>query len=157
MRPPDDDGLVDPAGTQLSSLFGTEKSDRPSENMDRPPPNPKAPGGGLTALLNQQQPAGQPAPVAQSPADEQFTMQVIRGTEISQTEFTRKFDAPTHWANGSLGNESTGDPKPETVAPAAGKKVEAKPSDDHSKSNAAKPQDGSNKGNSDQDHPVPHA
>jgi pilus assembly protein CpaB len=117
MRGPNDKDEVNPAGTPLSALFTPEKTDRDVENMDH---GPKTKASGLTAMLNQamggnQAPAGASQPVAAAPGDEQnFTMQLIRGTDVSQTDFRRRFDDNSRWENGSIGNPRTDDP---TVLP----------------------------------------
>jgi pilus assembly protein CpaB len=121
MRSPDDPSMVDPVGTRLQDIFVMEKSDRASENMDHLPANPKT-GGGLTALLNQAQQASSPVVPLVAPVSEDisFTMQVIRGTEISEDEFHRKFDDPTHWENGSPGNGAAAANKSPEPAPTKG-------------------------------------
>jgi pilus assembly protein CpaB len=111
MRSPDDSAVVDPAGTRLQDIFTMEKSDRAVETMDHAPANPKLPGSGLTALLNQAQQAVSPTPsvISSAPANEDisYTIQVIRGTEITEVPFTRKFDDPNHWENGSPSHDSS--------------------------------------------------
>jgi pilus assembly protein CpaB len=127
MRGPSDNGSSNPDGTTLKDILITEKSDRGAEEMEHPPVNPKAP---LTALLDQSQPTAQPvAQPQQVIPDQTFTMQVIRGTEISQLDFSRKMDDPNRWDNGSWtvsGNSTPStpeaeQPKPENVKPVAGK------------------------------------
>ncbi len=120
MRSPDDSAVVDPAGTRLQDIFTMEKSDRGAELMDHAPANPKV-AGSLTALLNQAQQAVSPASTgtqAVAPANEDvtYTIQVIRGTEITAVPFTRKFDDPNHWENGSPSRDS-GDTAGATPAP----------------------------------------
>ena len=69
--------------------------------MNHPPVNPKA---GLTAMLNQVQQAAVSASRLLSQRrvqQETFAMQVIRGTEISESDFKRKLDDPTRWDNGT--------------------------------------------------------
>jgi len=123
MRGPSDKGSSSPNGTTLKDILITDKSDRGAEEMDHPPVNPTV---GLTAMLNQTQqttiPVHQPEPVVQH---ETWPIQVIRGTEVSEVEFRRKMDDPTHWDNGSstsIGGppQSTPEveqPKPENTKP----------------------------------------
>jgi pilus assembly protein CpaB len=141
MRGPNDKDEVNPAGTPLSALFTPEKTDRDVENMDRAP---KAKGTGLTAMLNQAMGGNGSQPVAVAPADDQnFTMQVIKGTEITQSEFRRRFDDNSRWENGSIGvppvdDGGSGAAPPADKAPtkkdpknqeSAGKKDTSKPND----------------------------
>ncbi|HEV2972138.1 MAG TPA: Flp pilus assembly protein CpaB [Pirellulales bacterium] len=119
IRSPDDKGEVNPAGTRLSDLFTTDKTDRDQENMD-PLFGSKAKPSGLAAMLNQIQHAatqnsGQPQPAVEKP--QSFTVQIIKGTEITQSEFTRKFDNDSRWENGSAGPPSRSEPA-ENTAPA---------------------------------------
>jgi pilus assembly protein CpaB len=135
MRGGDDTTSVPATGVTMSEMFNPEKADRDHEDMNPSPTKPKA---DLAALLNQasQQPAPQPAPqpvVAVQPEavapQITYVMQVIRGTEISETEFKQKLDDPTRWENGSsasIGNPPAStpeaeQPKPEPTKP-AGKK-----------------------------------
>jgi pilus assembly protein CpaB len=98
MRGPNDKDEVNPAGTPLSALFTPEKTDRDVENMDH---TPKSKGPGLTAMLNEAV-SGTPPPVtAPQPDNRNFTMQIIKGTEVSQSDFTRKFDDNSRWENAS--------------------------------------------------------
>jgi pilus assembly protein CpaB len=101
MRSGDDSGAIGRDGVTMNDLFTPEKADRDHEDMN-PPANAKP---GLTALLNQQiqQPtAASPAPQPEQIAPpETFAMQVIRGTEITEADFRRKIDDPTHWENAS--------------------------------------------------------
>jgi pilus assembly protein CpaB len=123
MRSGDDTGTVTPGGTRLSDVFTPEQTDRGAENIDHPPINPKT---GLNALLDQSQQATQPQQTAQPQPvvpDQTFTMQVIRGTEISQLDFSRKMDDPSRWDNGSWNTSGSPaqsapeaeQPKPENV------------------------------------------
>jgi pilus assembly protein CpaB len=118
MRGPSDKGSSSPNGTTLQDILITDKSDRDSEEMNHPPVNPKT---GLIAVLNQSQaPAAQearPEPVA---PQETFTMQVIRGTEMSELEFKKKMNDPTRWDNGSstsIGNPPASTPEAEQPMP----------------------------------------
>ena len=99
MRGPDDDARADSKPTTVEAMFGTsEKTDRAKEIIE-PAFDPKA--SGLGALLNQQKPQPAPQPEPIPPQDETFIMQIIRGTEISQAEFSHKLADPDHWdANG---------------------------------------------------------
>jgi pilus assembly protein CpaB len=103
MRGPNDKDEVNPAGTPLSALFTSEKTDREVENMDR---NPRPKGSGLTAMLNAavgSSASSQPQNVSPSPGDEQnFTMQIVKGSEITQSDFKRRFDDNSRWENGSI-------------------------------------------------------
>ncbi len=150
MRGPGDQDTVNPAGTQIESLFGTEKMDRNAEETNRPAQAPS-----LTAVLNPQAPktSPPPEPLVQAPADEQFPMQIIKGTEISEAIFKHKFDDPTHWTNSSQGSDSAGDSKPAPTTPPddADKKA------DKSKTPSTKAEDGSPKDGSKQDNPATHS
>ncbi len=124
MRGPNDKDEVNPAGTPLSALFTPEKTDRDVESMDH---NPKPKGSGLTAMLNQAlggnpSSSGASQPVI-APSDQSFTMQLIKGTEISQSEFTRRTDDGTRWDNGSLNRPQTDSPSEDAKAPATDPKT----------------------------------
>ncbi len=120
MRGPNDKDEVNPAGTPLSALFTPEKTDRDSESMDH---TPKPKESGLTAMLNQAMGRNQPSenashPVAAPADDPNFTMQIIKGAEISQSEFTRRPDDGTRWDNNSL-RASVDDASTEAKTPAS--------------------------------------
>jgi pilus assembly protein CpaB len=110
MRSPDDDTPVDPTGIRLSDLFITDKTDRGAENLDHPLVTGSK-GSGITSALDQMQHAQQPAGTQPVAAEQTFTMQLIKGTEVSQTEFSRKFDDDSRWDNGSVGSSPSGDSK----------------------------------------------
>lgn len=105
VRGPSDKGSSNQHGTTLNDILITEKTDRKAEEMDRPPVDPKA---GLTAMLNQVQ---QPAPVVQPTTPEPgpepvtppetFSIQIIRGTEVSVDTFKKSINDPNRWENGS--------------------------------------------------------
>jgi pilus assembly protein CpaB len=146
MRGPNDKDEVNPAGTPLSALFTSEKTDRDVENMDRAP---KPKGSGLTAMLNQAMGGSQPSasgsqPVAAAPTDDQsFTMQVIKGVEITQSEFKRKFDDNSRWENGSIGAPPTADSTSPPIPPVDNdqSKKDPKTQTPSSKKDAGKPSD----------------
>ncbi len=133
MRSPSDSGTSDPHGISLNDLITPDKADRSSETMDHPPISPKS---GLTAMLNEivkpsaaapkspmkPEPVSQPSPQP-APPQESFSMQVVRGDQISETDFRRRMDDPTRWDNGSpstaVGNGSSQNP-PEAEPPMPG-------------------------------------
>ncbi len=144
MRGPNDKDEVNPAGTPLSALFTPEKTDRDFENMDRAP---KAKGSNLTAMLNQAMGGNGSQPVAAAPADDQnFTMQVIKGTDITQSEFKRKFDDNSRWENGSIGVPPVDDGGSGAAPPAdkAPTKKDPKNQESAGKKDASKPNDQKN-------------
>jgi pilus assembly protein CpaB len=144
MRGPNDKDEVNPAGTPLSALFTPEKTDRDVENMDRAP-RPK--GTGLTAMLNQAMGGNASQPVAVPQADVQnFTMQVIKGTEITQSEFKRRFDDNSRWENGSIGAPPADDGGSAAAPPAekAPSKKDPKNQESAGKKDAEKPIDQKN-------------
>ena len=155
MRGLDDQDTVNPAGTRIDTLFGTEKMDRGSEDANRPTPSPSAPVPSPTALLASEasKTSPPPEPLVQAPADEQFPMQIIKGTEISEAIFKQKFGDPTHWTINSQASDSAGDstPAPTTPPADAGKRA------DKSKTLGTKPDDGSHKEDSRQDSPATHS
>jgi Flp pilus assembly protein CpaB len=155
MRGQDDQDTVNPAGTQIETLFGTEKMDRNSEDPNRPTPSSSSPVSSLTALLGSQAPKASPPPepLPRSTADEQFPMQIIKGTEISEAVFRRKFDDPTHWTNSSQGSDGAGDSTPATTTPP----VDTAKKADKSKTPGTKPDDGSPKEDSRQGSPATHS
>jgi pilus assembly protein CpaB len=151
IRSPDDKGEVNPAGTRLSDLFGTEKTDREKENMDKPFDSKPKPSG-LTAMLNQVQQAVQnsPPPVVEEP--QSFTVQIIKGTEITQSDFTRKFNDNSRWENGSLGLASTSEPANDSSAAS-----KEQPNKDAKGKDTAAKKDGAKSGDQRNDAPNPAA
>lgn len=125
MRSPSDTSPSDPSGVTMKDLFSTDKTDRSSETMDHPPGNPVS---GLTAMLNNisKQVAASPNPPAaqqpvspQIPPNETFLMQIVRGDQISETDFRRRIDDPTRWDNGSSVTASGSSQSPADADPVA--------------------------------------
>jgi pilus assembly protein CpaB len=118
MRAPGDDGTVGPEGQSLTQLLNIEKSDRKVEEMNREP------------QLKGEQPRfarAAPAPTATALTDDpNYTMQIIKGTDITQSVFHHKWDDPTRWENGSYSAE--GQDPPKAGAPAAAPASAAAPS-----------------------------
>jgi pilus assembly protein CpaB len=110
LRNPDDDQVAETSGTEENEiLHGRSKS------------NPKHPaanklGGILDWLRNQQQPATQKAAAPPSEQDEHFTMDVLKGDEVSHVEFTRK-GKEGRWVSNSPDNNSINPTSPAVSVP----------------------------------------
>ncbi len=112
MRGPGDDELVDPAGQTAAGLLNIEKTDRQVENMNKLPPPVNM------AMATHMAEKAVAAPIAAAPVEDvNFTMQVIKGTEIGRSEFKRKWDDASRWENGSYSVVSQDAPPPEAPAP----------------------------------------
>jgi pilus assembly protein CpaB len=101
IRGPDDKSPVNPAGTTLSDLFMSEKTNRDDEEMNKPAIG-KPKDGGLAAMLNQSVRDATKGVQHQGAADDQsFSMQIIKGTEITESDF-RKLNEGNRWESASV-------------------------------------------------------
>ena len=102
VRGPGDNSDPSSLGTKLSDLFSTEKPNSDKESTDKPVDRkPNMPD--FAAMLNQMQQAPRQNPVEPKPAviePKIFTVQIIKGTEISQAEFQKNTQDDAHWVAG---------------------------------------------------------
>jgi pilus assembly protein CpaB len=81
LRNPDDDQFADTEGTEENEIL---------QGKNKTPHGSGKSNGILSWLKNQQEPQAQPAAVAPAPdPDERFTMDLLKGDEMSHVEFTR--------------------------------------------------------------------
>jgi pilus assembly protein CpaB len=122
IRAPDDKSPVNPAGTTLGDLFMSEKTNRDEEEMNKPVSG-KSKGTGLAAMLNQAVRDATKGVQPQGAADDQsFTMQIIKGTDIVETDF-RKLSEGNRWESASVIAPPT---KIEPADPAPAEKTQPK-------------------------------
>src|SRR4029077_3078510 len=105
IRAPDDKTSSPNAGVTLSDLFTTEKTNRDDEEVrDRPANKTKGP-----SLANALSLMEQSAPAVKQPVDDQnFSMQIIKGAEITEADFKAKHNDASHWEIGTVNTISNG-------------------------------------------------
>jgi pilus assembly protein CpaB len=99
LRNPDDDQVDDTSGTEENEILMGRSKGNPKEL-------PSGKSGGLLSWLKQQQnPSGQLAAVPDP--DERFTMDVLKGDEMSHVEFTRRGKEGRWMSNTPSGGTTT--------------------------------------------------
>jgi pilus assembly protein CpaB len=145
IRAPDDKSPVNPAGTTLGDLFMSEKTNRDEEEMNKPVSGKKS--AGILEMLSQ---AYSPSakhgstPAAVATDEQSFTMQIIRGTDIIETDF-RKLSDGGRWESEPIA--ATAPKNQPAESPPADKPLPKKEGDGHApagKTDGPKPFDSKN-------------
>lgn len=102
IRAPDDKSSPPDAGITLSDLFTTEKTNRDDEEARDRQANGKPKSPSLAAALNAMSQMAAPAGNQPPAVPDRFNIQIIKGTEITETEFRAKPSDGSHWEIGSV-------------------------------------------------------
>lgn len=84
LRNPEDEQVADTSGSEENEILQARTKGNPPE------PGASKSGGILDWLKSQQHPAAKQAAAPASEPDERFTMDVLKGDEVSHVEFTRR-------------------------------------------------------------------
>ncbi len=109
-----DQATVEAPELTLQDIFAVEKTDRDREETNKDPSS-KPKGPSFSEVLKQANGASAPAMVSAAPRRARnYAVQIIKGTEISQTEFQRRGGDEEWWEANAQNETPASPPSPQT-------------------------------------------